>query len=196
MKSLLVILIGITLSFSAMAQDAKSLDEKNFHDFEVKNIDGENFDLGKLEGKKVLVVNTASECGYTPQYEGLQKLYEKFESKDFTVIGFPANNFANQEPGSDEDIKEFCTSEFGVTFPMMSKISVKEGDDQHPLYQWLTSKEYNDTKDSKVKWNFQKYLINEDGELAEVIYSDTKPMDKEIVSWIKNSSSGSKDKCE
>lgn len=156
----------------------------NFHDFTVKDINGEDFELSSLSGKKVLVVNTASKCGFTPQYEGLQKLYEKYGGENFTVIGFPANNFMNQEPGSNEKIKQFCTQNYGVTFPMMSKISVK-GKDQHPVYQWLTSKEKNGKMDSKVKWNFQKYMINEQGELLDVAYSRTKPMSDKIVNWIK-----------
>lgn len=157
---------------------------KSFHDFVVKDIDGNDFDLAQLKGKKVLVVNTASECGFTSQYEGLQKLYEKYKDQDFTVIGFPANNFMNQEPGSDSEIKKFCKSNYGVTFPMMSKISVK-GDDMHPVYQWLTQKNKNEVKDSKVKWNFQKYLINKDGTLHAVVGTRTKPTDEEIVNWIK-----------
>jgi glutathione peroxidase len=165
------------------SQNPSELKNKNFHDFTVTTIDGKDYDLSKLAGKKVLVVNTASKCGFTPQYEGLQKIYEQYGSKKFVVIGFPANNFANQEPGSDSEIKQFCKQNYGVTFPMMSKISVK-GDDQHPLYQWLTNKEYNGNMDSKVKWNFQKYLIDENGELVDVAYPRTKPTDNKIISWI------------
>lgn len=186
MKKLISILIGVLLIIPAFAQKHENnMKKKNFHDFTVETIDGENFDLSSLKGKKVLVVNTASECGFTPQYEGLQELYEKYGSGEFTIIGFPANNFKNQEPGSDEEIKQFCKKNFGVTFPMMSKISVK-GDDQHPVYQWLTQKAFNGKMDSKVKWNFQKYMIDEDGNLVDVAYSRTKPMDDKIVSWIKN----------
>jgi len=185
MKTLWIAIISLALVTNALAQDSKSLNDKNFHDFTVETIDGESFDLASLKGKKVLVVNTASKCGYTPQYADLQKLYERYGNQDFTVIGFPANNFANQEPGTDQEIQSFCQENYGVTFPMMSKISVK-GDDQHPLYHWLTNKQYNDKMDSKVKWNFQKYLINEEGELVKVFYSKTNPMDEEILSWIKN----------
>lgn len=184
MKTLWITLISLALVIPSLAQDSP-LENKNFHDFTVESIDGESFDLASLKGKKVLVVNTASKCGFTPQYADLQKLYERYENKDFTVIGFPANNFANQEPGSDEEIQTFCQKNYGVTFPMMSKISVK-GDDQHPLYQWLTHKKYNGKMDSKVKWNFQKYLINEEGELVNVFYSKTNPMDEEILSWIRD----------
>ena len=184
MKTFWLLLLIAFIGVQASAQQNKPLEDRNFHDFTVKNIDGENLDLSSLKGKKVLVVNTASKCGFTPQYEGLQKLYEQYGNKGFTVIGFPANNFANQEPGSDEEIQQFCQQNYGVTFPMMSKLSVK-GDDQHPLYTWLTHKKYNGKTDSKVKWNFQKYLINEDGELEKVFYSRTKPMSDEILSWIK-----------
>jgi len=156
---------------------------KSFHDFVVKDIDGNDYALSNLKGKKVLVVNTASKCGFTPQYEDLQKLYEKYKSSNFVIIGFPANNFMTQEPGTNSEIKEFCSSKYNVTFPMMSKISVK-GDDIHPLYEWLTSKEENGVMDSKVKWNFQKYMIDENGKLIDVAYSRTNPLDEQIVNWI------------
>jgi glutathione peroxidase len=158
--------------------------QKSFYDFTVKTIDGEDFDLSSLEGKKVLVVNTASKCGYTPQYEDLQNLYETYGGDDFTIIGFPANNFMRQEPGSDAQIKEFCTVNYGVTFQMMSKISVK-GKDIHPLYKWLTTKAENGVIDSKVKWNFQKYMIDENGNLVDFAAPGVKPFDDKIVSWIK-----------
>lgn len=158
---------------------------ETFHDFVVQDINGKDFDFSQLKGKKVLVVNTASKCGFTPQYEGLQDLYEKYKDQDFTIIGFPANNFMNQEPGSDEEIKSFCTTNYGVTFPMMSKISVK-GDNIHPVYQWLTQKSKNGKEDSKVQWNFQKYLINEDGSLHKVVGTKTKPMSEVITNWIED----------
>ncbi|MCF8232336.1 MAG: glutathione peroxidase [Bacteroidales bacterium] len=179
MKIFLISIVSLFVTFSAISQ------ESQFYNFEVTDIEGNDFELSQLKGKKVLVVNTASKCGFTPQYEGLQALYEKFGGEDFTIIGFPANNFKNQEPGTDEEIKEFCKSNYGVTFPMMSKISVK-GDDIHPLYEWLTKKENNGTMDAKVKWNFQKFMINEKGEIDDVAYSRTKPMDDKIVNWIKS----------
>lgn len=153
------------------------------HDFKVTDITGSEFDLATLEGKKVMVVNTASECGLTPQYEGLEALYKKYKDQNFVIVGFPANNFMNQEPGTDKEIAAFCEKNYGVTFPMMSKISVK-GDDQHELYAWLTQKTLNGVKDSKVKWNFQKYLINPDGTLAKVFSPRTKPQSEEIIQWI------------
>ena len=160
-----------------------SQDNKSFYDFTVKTIDGEEISLREFEGMKVLLVNVASKCGYTKQYEGLQQLYEKYGGDDFVIICFPANNFLKQEPGSNEEIKEFCTLNYGVSFPMMSKISVK-GNDQDPLYAWLTQKELNGVMDSKVKWNFQKYMINEKGELVNFVSPGTKPFSEEIVNWI------------
>ena len=159
--------------------------QSSFHDFTVKDIRGEDFPLSQLKGKKVLVVNTASKCGFTPQYEGLQELYEEYGGDDFMIIGFPANNFGKQEPGSDEEIAEFCQINYGVSFPMMSKISVK-GDDQHPLYLWLTSKSENGVENSKVSWNFQKYMIDEEGQLVGHFASTVKPDSKKLLSWIEN----------
>lgn len=157
--------------------------QTSFYDLKVKTIEGKDFDMSTLKGKKVLVVNTASKCGYTPQYEDLEKLYVAYKDKNFTIIGFPANNFGHQEPGSNADIKEFCSKNYGVTFQMMEKISVK-GDDLDPFYQWLTKKEKNGKMDSSVKWNFQKYMIDEKGNLVDIAYSNEKPMSEKIVNWI------------
>ena len=156
---------------------------KTFYDFSVLSIDGEKVDLSKFKGKKVLVVNVASKCGYTPQYELLEDLYRKYKDHNFVVIGFPANNFLGQEPGTNEEIKQFCTSKYDVTFPMMAKISVK-GDDIHPLYRWLTKKSENGVMDVKVKWNFQKFLIDETGHFVDVAYSGEKPNSERIIKWI------------
>jgi glutathione peroxidase len=153
-----------------------------FYDFKVKTLEGNDFDLASLKGKKVMVVNTASKCGFTPQYEDLEKLYEQYNQK-LVIIGFPANNFMNQEPGTAVEIRQFCTDSYGVTFPMMEKISVK-GNDIHPLYKWLTSKEENGVMDSSVKWNFQKYLIDENGKLVDVIYSREKPDSEKVITWL------------
>jgi glutathione peroxidase len=176
MKRIVLILSIVIMTGTAMAQ-------QSFYDFKVKDIDGKDFDLASLKGKKVLVVNTASKCGLTPQYEQLQELYEKYGGKNFTIIGFPANNFANQEPGTNEEIEEFCQKNYGVTFTMMEKISVK-GDDMHPLYQWLTQKSKNGVLDSEVSWNFQKYLIDEKGNLVQMVAPKVKPNDEQILSWI------------
>jgi len=159
--------------------------QTSFYDFTVRDINGEDFPLSQLKGKKVLVVNTASKCGFTPQYEGLQELYVTYGGDDFVIIGFPANNFAKQEPGSDEEIATFCSINYGVTFPMMSKISVK-GDDQAPLYKWLTSKSDNGVENSNVSWNFQKYMIDEKGELVGHLAPTVKPDNEKLVSWIVN----------
>ncbi len=159
--------------------------QKSFYDFTVKDINGLDYTLSNLKGKKVLVVNTASKCGFTPQYEGLQDLYEQYGGDHFVIIGFPANNFAKQEPGTNKEISSFCSENYGVTFPMMSKISVK-GSDQHPLYKWLTNKSENGKEDSTVSWNFQKYMIDENGQLVGHLSPNTKPDDEKIISWIKN----------
>ncbi len=177
MKKLLLLSLFILTMVNMHAQS-------KFYDFVVKDIDGKDFALSSLKGKKVMVVNTASKCGLTPQYAKLEKLYETYGGENFVIIGFPANNFLSQEPGTNEQIKAFCSSEYGVSFPMMSKISVK-GDDMHPLYQWLTSKELNGVEDSSVSWNFQKYLIGTDGKLQKVISPRTDPFDDEVVAWIK-----------
>ncbi|MCE9538290.1 MAG: glutathione peroxidase [Bacteroidetes bacterium] len=157
--------------------------QTSFYDLKAKTIEGNNFDFSSLKGKKVLIVNTASKCGYTPQYEDLEKLFQAYKDKNFVIIGFPANNFMHQEPGTNSDIKEFCTKNYGVTFQIMEKVSVK-GDDIDPVYQWLTQKEKNGKMDSEVKWNFQKYMIDEKGNLVDVAYSKEKPMDDKIVNWI------------
>ena len=160
-----------------------ALAQQSFYEFSVKDIDGNEFSFASLKGKKVMVVNTASKCGLTPQYEKLELLYNQYGGDNFVIIGFPANNFMGQEPGTNNQIKEFCTAEYGVTFPMMSKISVK-GDDMHPLYKWLTSKELNGFDDSSVSWNFQKYLIDEKGNLVKVVSPRTNPLDEEITDWL------------
>ena len=178
MKKIILPLLFLVATSNAFAQTS-------LHDFTVKDIEGNQFELSSLEGKKVLVVNTASKCGLTPQYEQLQKLYETYGGADFTIIGFPANNFANQEPGSNTEIATFCEKNYGVTFPMMSKISVK-GDDIHPVYQWLTQKSKNGKMDSEVGWNFQKYLVDENGQLVDMVEPKVKPTNEKIVNWVKN----------
>lgn len=156
---------------------------QSIHDFKVKDIEGNDFDFVSLKGKKIMVVNTASECGLTPQYKQLESLYEMYKDSNFVIVGFPANNFGAQEPGTDAEIVAFCQKNYGVTFYMMSKISVK-GDDIHPVYQFLTEKEKNGVMSSSVKWNFQKYLLDENGKLVKVISPSTLPDDPEIVNWI------------
>ncbi len=156
---------------------------ESIHQFVVTDIEGNKFDFSSLKGKKIMVVNTASRCGLTPQYEKLEELYTKYKSKNFVIVGFPANDFLMQEPGSNEDIAKFCKKNYGVTFPMMSKISVN-GKKIHPVYKFLTKKSLNGLKDNKVEWNFQKYLLDENGYLARVISPSTAPDDASIVEWI------------
>ena len=175
-KYILLTVITMTMMISATGQDS-------FYDFTVKDITGKDFPLSSLKGKKVLVVNTASKCGFTPQYEGLEKLYQEYGGDDFVIIGFPTNDFAKQDPGTNEEIASFCQSKFDVTFPMMSKITVK-GDDMHPLYKWLTTKPLNGVEKSKVAWNFQKYMISEEGELLGHLASMKKPYSDEIIDWL------------
>jgi len=160
-----------------------TLTAQNIYKFNVIDIDGNDFPMSQLEGKKVMIVNVASECGLTPQYEKLEELYQKYKDDGFVIIGFPANNFLKQEPGTNEEIKEFCSVNYGVTFPMMSKISVK-GKDIAPIYSWLTTRALNGYKSTSVKWNFQKYIINEKGELVDYFYPMTKPDDEDIINWI------------
>ncbi len=157
----------------------KTMTKQSIYNFTLKGIDGKEISLSQYKGKKLLLVNTASECGYTPQYEALQKFHEKYGDK-IVVLGFPANNFGGQEPGNDEQIATFCKKNYGVSFQLFSKISVA-GEDQHPLYQWLSSKEANGWNDQAPKWNFCKYIINENGELLKYFGSSVKPFDEELV---------------
>ncbi len=174
-KIYLIVILLSTLAFTTA--------DSGFYSFVVKDIDGNNFEMSRLKGKKIMIINVASKCGFTPQYEALEALYKKYKDKNFTIVGFPANNFMHQEPGTNAEIKQFCTLNYGVTFIMMSKVSVK-GKEMAPIYHWLTEKKLNGVKDSKVKWNFQKYLIDENGILVKVLRPSTKPDDKEIIDWI------------
>jgi glutathione peroxidase len=176
--------IIITAMFLILAVALQAQEKKSFYDFKAVTIDGKPIDLSTFKGKRVLVVNTASKCGYTSQYAELEELFKTYGGDHFTVIGFPANNFMGQEPGSNSEIREFCTSKYDVTFPMMSKISVK-GKDIDPLYGWLTSKEQNGLMDAPVKWNFQKFLIDENGNLAGMAPTKESPTSERIVTWIK-----------
>ena len=178
-------MIIMALLFAKELSNTQEGGKRSFHDFTVYTIDGKEFPLSQLKGKKVLVVNTASKCGNTPQYEDLEKLYETYGGEKFTIIGFPANNFMGQEPGTNEEIQQFCTIKYGVTFPMMAKISVKGGD-MDPVYKWLTSKEENGVMDAPVKWNFQKFMIDENGNLVGMVSPGDSPMSDKILNWIKN----------
>ncbi len=159
-------------------------DKKTLYDFKAKTIDGKDFDFSALKGKKVMIVNTASLCGNTPQYADLEKLYQQYGGEHFTIIGFPANNFGSQEPGTNNEIHQFCTKNYGVTFQMMEKISVK-GDSMHPLYTWLTEKALNGVQDAPVTWNFQKFLIDENGNWVGVVAPKESILSDRIYNWIK-----------
>ena len=181
MKPLILSLFFCLLSISMIHQG----NEKNIYSFKVKDIDGKEFDFSSLKGKKILIVNVASKCGLTPQYEKLQKLYEKYKDQNFVVVGFPANNFKGQEPGTNEEIKTFCVLNYDVSFPMMSKIDVI-GDNKAPIYKWLTEKVENKKLDAEVQWNFQKFMISENGELIDYVLPKEDPFCEKIVNWIEN----------
>ena len=192
MKTLLLIAFSSFVFLNCQGQPkkqlnsiAKSMEKQNIYQFKVEDLSGKTFDFKSLKGKKILIVNTASKCGLTPQYKDLEALYKKYKDQNFVIVGFPANNFGKQEPGTNAEISTFCELNYGVTFPMMGKISVK-GDDMHPLYQFLTQKSKNGLQDSDVEWNFQKYLINEKGELEQVIKPQTLPSDPTIAKWIQS----------
>ncbi len=181
------VLIGGILLLSSFIKKYRKIEPandlpKSIYDFKMNTLDGQSISLSKFKGKKMLIVNVASECGFTPQYKDLQQLHEKYGSK-VTVIGFPANNFGGQEPGSSTQIGEFCKKNYGVTFQMMEKISVK-GADTHQLYQWLSNKSANGTCDEAPKWNFCKYLIDENGKIIKFFGSRTNPMSDEITSLL------------
>lgn len=180
MKKIIFNLLLICLSINvAKAQNM------TVHDFTVNNIYGEEIALSQFKGKKILIVNTASQCGLTPQYETLEELFKEYGGDNFVIIGFPANNFGAQEPGTNEEIQQFCQKNYGVSFPMMAKISVK-GDDMHPLYQYLTNKDKNGVEDAPVSWNFQKFLIDEDGNYVRMVPPQESPACDEILDWLKN----------
>lgn len=155
----------------------------SFFDLSATDINGQLVKLDQYRGKRIMVVNTASECGYTPQYAQLQELYTAYKDKGFVIIGFPSNDFGGQEPGTEKEIAAFCQKNFGVEFPMMAKVSTK-GSAQHAVYNWLTSKAQNGVMDTEVKWNFHKYLIDGEGRLHMSLESGVGPMDERIIAWI------------
>lgn len=164
-------------------QNETPMAKETIYQFKVEDLEGNTFDFSSLKGKKILIVNTASKCGLTPQYKDLEALYQKFKDKNFVIVGFPANNFGQQEPGTNAEIASFCQKNYGVSFPMMAKVSVK-GSDMCEVYQFLTQQARNGLQDSRVEWNFQKYLIGVDGHLEQVISPQISPMDAKIVDWI------------
>jgi glutathione peroxidase len=171
-------------SLMAFGTSESTTMEKSIYEFKMKDIDGKEVDFSTYKGKKLLLVNVASKCGYTPQYADLQELNEKYGDK-VTILAFPANNFGGQEPGTSEDIKEFCTANYGVTFQLFEKISVK-GADKHPLYRWLSDKDLNGWNNTEPSWNFCKYLISEEGKLVKFFPSSVKPLDNDLVTLIKS----------
>lgn len=191
MKKLIMIVCGTFILFNCQinAQETALRTEdlvgkvKDIYKYSVKDINGEEYNFKQLNGSKILIVNTASKCGFTPQYQELEALYQKYKDQNFVIIGIPSNDFGGQEPGTNKQIAEFCTKNYGVSFPMMSKVSVK-GKNISELYQFLTQASKNGVIDSEVKWNFQKYLINENGELVAVLDSKVTPMSKVITNWI------------
>ena len=181
MNRLVIILVNVL--FFQIPALIKGQATSNIYQFKCKTLEGKDFDFNDLKGKKILIVNTASECGLTPQFKQLEELFEKYKSKNFTIVGFPSNDFASQDPGSNAEIKTFCERNYGVTFLMMEKISVK-GKNIHPVYNWLCHKKENGVFSSKVRWNFQKYLIDENGHLEDVVAPWKKPNCKKIIKWV------------
>ncbi|MBF4516004.1 glutathione peroxidase [Flavobacterium sp. ANB] len=195
MKKILCLAYGVLLLFSCQNQAQtnktktpktdQAMTKETIYQFKVEDLSGNTFDFASLKGKKILIVNTASKCGLTPQYKDLEAVYKEYKDKGFVIVGFPANNFASQEPGTNEEIGAFCQQNYGVTFPMMDKVSVK-GDDMCEVYKFLTQKSKNGLQDSEVEWNFQKYLINEKGELVKVIKPKTLVTEPDVINWIKS----------
>lgn len=183
MKTLTTILLMGLIFLSAC--NATNNKNKSLYDFTVKDIDGKDFNLSTLKGKKVLIVNVASKCGLTPQYEKLEELYQKYKNNDFIIIGFPSDNFAGQEFENNEEIKSFCSLNYGVTFPIMSRIDVK-GENQAPIFKWLTQQSENGKMDIEVQWNFQKFMIDENGNLIDFVSPRELPNSEKIINWIEN----------
>src|SRR3954467_14975115 len=179
----LSLFIAAALVLSAVHARAEDKKDKSVYDFTMKDIDGKPADLSQYKGKVALVVNVASKCGYTPQYKNLEAVYEKYKDKGFEILAFPANEFKQQEPGSNAEIKEFCTSTYHTQFPLFSKIVVK-GDGQAPLYQYLTSTDANQKTAGDIKWNFTKFLVNKDGRIVARYEPAVKPDDKEVTATI------------
>ncbi|MDQ1096303.1 MULTISPECIES: glutathione peroxidase [Chryseobacterium] len=191
MKKIFLLLLSFMAFFNSCAQKkseasktkTKALMGKTIYDYKVESLDGKEINFADFKGKKILVVNTASQCGFTPQYADLEKLYEEYKDK-LVIVGFPANNFGGQEPGTNTEIGAFCQKNYGVTFPMAAKVSVK-GDDTAPIFKYLTEKELNGVKNTTILWNFTKFLIDENGKLIDSFVSTTKPTDEAITKYLK-----------
>lgn len=191
MKKIFLLLLSFIAFFNSCAQKkseasktkTKALMGKTIYDYKVESLDGKEINFADFKGKKILVVNTASECGFTPQYADLEKLYGEYKDK-LVIVGFPANNFGGQEPGTNKEIGAFCQKNYGVTFPMAAKVSVK-GDDTAPIFKYLTEKDLNGVKNTTILWNFTKFLIDENGKLIDSFVSTTKPTDEAITKHLK-----------
>lgn len=183
------LLFALGFSILACTQQKKEISQdknaamKTIHDYKVESLDGNEINFANFKGKKILIVNTASECGFTPQYADLETISKKYADK-VVVVGFPANNFGGQEPGSNEEIGAFCQKNYGVTFPLAAKVSVK-GDDTAPVFKYLTEKDLNGVKNTSIMWNFTKFLLDENGKLIDSFISTTKPTDEKIVKYFK-----------
>ncbi|WP_313030474.1 glutathione peroxidase [Soonwooa sp.] len=177
MKYLLIMLFGL---FSCTKGNSQA---KSIHSFKVEALDGSTIDFSNFKGKKILIVNTASECGFTPQYKELEALYKTYKDK-LVIVGFPANNFGGQEPGTNQEIASFCEKNYGVTFPMAAKVSVK-GDDMAPIYKFLTKKKENGVRNTSILWNFTKIMLDEDGNIIDSFVSTTKPNSDKITKYLK-----------
>lgn len=173
---------SITMTFLILTV-ITTAQEKSIYNYKINSIDGKPINLAAFKGKKILFVNVASECGFTKQYSELQELHKKYKDK-LVIIGLPCNQFGGQEPGTAMEIQSFCQRNFGVEFLITEKINVK-GNEQHPIYQWLTKKELNGAKNSGVKWNFQKYLVDENGKFIDYYYSITNPLSEKIIKHLK-----------
>ena len=189
MKKLFILLLSVTAFLQNCTQQKKEISQdknvamKSIYDYKVESLDGKEINFADFKGKKILIVNTASECGFTPQYADLEKVSKDYKEK-LVVIGFPANNFGGQEPGSNAEIGAFCQKNYGVSFPMAAKVSVK-GDDTAPIFKFLTEKELNGVKNTTILWNFTKFLVDENGKLIDSFISTTKPTDDAITKYLK-----------
>jgi glutathione peroxidase len=179
MKALIInlIILSLLISIQIMAQ------KKTLYDFKATTIDGKEFDFSTLKGKKVLIVNIATECSLAPQLKKLQELYEEYGGDDFEIIGFPCNDFGKQEPGDNDAVYDVCTKKYAITFQLMEKISIK-GENPHPIYKWLTSSKENGTLDAKVTWNYQKFLVDENGEVVDSTSPISSPKSTRIIEWL------------
>ena len=180
---IVMVVVAITIFSIQSKSQSKIIQSMSLYNIEINSIDGSPIHLNEYKGKHLLFVNVASECGFTGQYEDLQKLFDTYQDR-LMVIGVPCNQFGSQEPGNSDEIQSFCKKNYGVTFLMTEKVDVK-GDTQHPLYQWLTKKELNGVKSTSVKWNFQKYLIDGNGQFVDYFYSITKPLSSKITRQFK-----------